>query len=510
MKKRMIAVLSVLVLLFLPLSACTPEVPIPTLSDCGAVEGMLMHTSTTKYTYSESDGIVSTKNSLFLPAGSVIESEMNIAVYPYDQHNTLDKALLAESGQGLVGDYMVMMAPGAVTLTKDAYVRVAVHGTLEDVSITVPEERRAEVMVFDTAYEAYQKDYDRILPLVEQAGKDAVNYIFITDIHNDQNSNSAAQRASLKKQVETAVKLANESDSIDFIVVGGDNTSGHYPDKATTISYNHAVFAPLKECKKPVLMLMGNHDDNSYSAATQLYDETMAANLISKVQWNKEHLQTYVPNTVVHDSKNADSAYYYYDLTAKKTRLVCLDAIDYVQETDENGVIRVDSLAQDADGNSLVGRNYWGYSARQLQWLAEEALTAVDGWNYVFFSHMNVQESYAYGTELHDLLKAFNDRTVYSNDELGTLDFTAATGEILIYQYGHVHVERMTEDAAIGAWRVSTSSANIALLSNNKKGTEGYRAFGTDSECCFDVMVVGKDVVKKYAFGAGKDAELTK
>ncbi|MBR2406831.1 MAG: metallophosphoesterase [Clostridia bacterium] len=505
--RRLSWVLAAALLLSL-LFGCGSTKPVPTPADCGVVEGMISHTSASNYMYADTEGVVSTQNALFVPAGTVISCEQAMAVYTYDEYNTLNTKLLASVGQNVIATYVVVMAPGTLTITEDAYIRLSVRGSLTDVSVTYPAERQAEVTVYDPVYEAYGKDYDRILPLINRAEGGAVNYIFLTDVHNDLSSNSDAQDASLKQQVEAAVKLANESNAIDFIVIGGDNTSGQYGDKATTLQYTHALFEPLKSCKKPVLMLMGNHDDNSYKYAIQPYNAAMAANLVSKVNWNKEILTTYSPATIVHDSQNANSAYYYYDLAEKKTRLICLDAIDYEQQTDENGDILVESLTKNAEGNTNVGRSCYGYSARQLRWLANEALTAAEGWNYIFFSHMNAQESQRYGTELRELIAAFQNRTTYVSDELGTVDFTAATGSVMLYQYGHVHVERITEDTALGLWRVATGSANIAQLTNNKKGSETYRAFGTDSESCFDILSVTKDKAVKYAFGAGSDVEL--
>lgn len=481
---------------------------VPTLADCTAVDGMVSHTSAKNYSYAEANGVVSTRNLLFVPAGTVIGSEKRMAVYTYDTDLLLDTALVKACGQSTVGEYIVMMAEGSLTIPADCYIRVSVQESLESVTLTYPAAREKEVRVYNVEYETYQRDYDRILPLVS-ASKDTVNYVFITDVHHDQNNISAAQRASLKKQVQQAVKMANESDAIDFVVVGGDNTSGHYPNKQTSLNYTNAVFAPLKECKKPVLMLMGNHDDNSYSCNEKKYVQADADNLISKVQWNNAILKVYAPENIVHDSKNENSAYYYYDLPGKKTRLVCLDAIDYAQETDENGTILASSLELNDTGNSRVGRSSWGYSARQLQWLATEALTAGEGWDYIFLSHMNAQSSYRYGDELLQMMTAFRERTSYTDDEIGTVDFTAATGEILVYQHGHGHAEMTTLLDGPDVWRVETATANIAQLTNNKKGSANYRAFETDTECCFDVMAVGKDVVKKYAFGAGKDAELT-
>ena len=58
---------------------------------------------------------------------------------------------------------------------------------------------------------------------------------------------------------------------------------------------------------------------------------------------------------------------------------------------------------------------------------------------------------------------------------------------------------------------LSTIAKHFTIMTRTQliNGIINY-AFETDTECCFDVMAVGKTVVKKYAFGAGEDAELTK
>ena len=180
-----------------PTTAPSKPKPVPTLADCTAVDGMLAHTSAKAYSYNEIAGIVSTRNLLFVPSGTVVSSEWPMAVYTYDETLTLKSSLLEEIGQTTVGDYIVMMAAGSVTMTEDCYIRVAVRESLENVKLTYPEARKGEAYVYDVEYETYQRDYDRILPLVT-ASKDTVNYLFITDVHHDQNTISAVQRASLK------------------------------------------------------------------------------------------------------------------------------------------------------------------------------------------------------------------------------------------------------------------------------------------------------------------------
>ncbi len=482
------------------------EAQLPDFSDCGEVVGMISHKNLTAYSYFDSEGTVSCRNLLFVPAGTTVSSEKTFALYTYTRQNALDKAMLDATGQTIISEYIVVMAAGTVTLPDDTYLRVSVNGKLDDLIVTYPEDRQSDVTIIDTEYEAYGKDYDRIVAELKTADQGAVNYIFITDIHFDKGAITDAQVSSLIKQVELVTQMANESDAIDFVVVGGDLTSGNKAKSKTMARVNEAL-APLKACKKPVLILMGNHDDNTYTVGETKYSDTMAADIVSKKTWNDEVLKVYSPDSIVHDSTDADSAYYYYDVAHKKTRVVCLDAIDYPQRYDENGIISADSLELNSEGNSKSGRSYWGYSVRELQWLIREALVAPDGWNYVFVSHMTVLAE-NYGTELDNLIKAFQTRTVYQNSEVGTADFTGAQGRIMVYHYGHSHSRAINYSEEKSLWSILTGTANLSQLKNNNPSSENYRGFGSDQECCFDVVSVTTEQVQKYGFGWAEDATM--
>ena len=481
-----------------------PTVHLPTFEDCGQVEGMIYHKTKSQYSYFDNEDVVSTKNLLFVPGGTVVSSDKNFLVYIYTENNVLDMDALNATGQTIVNDYMVAMSADSVTITNDAYLRVAVEGALTDITVSYPKNKETQAHVFDNEYEAYGKDYDRITNALESSPEQAVNYIFITDLHYDKRDLTSVQIQSLQQQMTLVTKIANESDAIDFVAIGGDITSGQYSKKSETVKLTQEILEPLKECKKPVVVLMGNHDDNSYSASKTVYIESMADGLVSKADWNTYVLDVYAAEGIVHDSTDADSVYYYYDLPTKKTRLVCLDALDYPQELDEDGTVAASSLESDADGNSKVGRTYWGYSARQLQWLINEALTADEDWNYVFLSHMNVTAE-NYGAELQEVLSAFRNRTVYNGKEIGTRDFATATGQVLVYHFGHNHGNKTEWSEPLGAWKILTGTANISQLSNNSSSSENYRGFGIGSECCFDVVSVTAEKVLKYGFGAPQD-----
>ena len=285
-----------------------PTVRIPTFEDCGQVAGMIYHKTSSAYSYFDNEDAVSTQNLLFVPGGTVVSSDKIFAVYTYTENNVLDMDALNATGQTIVSNYMVAMAAGSVTIANDAYLRVAVEGALADITVTYPRDKETQVRVFDTEYEAYGKDYDRITAALKSSPKQAVNYIFITDIHYDKKDLTSVQIKSLKQQMTLVTKMANENDAIDFVAIGGDITSGHYSKKSEAVKLTQEILAPLKECEKPVMVLMGNHDDNSYSAGKTVYIEAMANGLVSKAEWNTAVLDEYAAEGIVHDSTDDDSA----------------------------------------------------------------------------------------------------------------------------------------------------------------------------------------------------------
>lgn len=373
---------------------------------------------------------------------------------------------------------------------------------------------------------------------VDALGEDTVNYIFITDIHYT-NGDSAQDKA-LLNQMNAIAKMAEADDSIDFIVIGGDTTTGTYSTKEACIAETNEVLAPLKNCSKPILILPGNHDDNCYHvySGDKVYKPEL---IVSDMDWTQQILAVNSPETIVHDKDYANSKYYYYDLPEKKTRVVCLDAIDYRAPFDENGNI-TEMVPADFANNTYYGKegvparqyksgaSYWDYSAEQLKWLTEQALTEKD-YNYIFVSHMGIDSdtnsggetvNAGYRDKLRGIISAYQSKTTYSDSE-HTADFTDFSGKILSYQFGHIHVELTTYSEDIDLWQICSASANVDQSGNqtlddiqgssiNNKELDWnpiYRALGTDSEAYFDIMSVTEDAVYKFNIGTGSSETMS-
>ncbi len=370
---------------------------------------------------------------------------------------------------------------------------------------------------------------------INALGEETVNYIFISDLHFT-NSDSAQDKA-IQRQMEAIAKMANADDTIDFVVVGGDLTSGGYSSKSGAIDANNAALAPLKNCTKPVFVLAGNHDDNSYHvySGDKVYKKEL---ILSDKDWTTQILAENSPANIVHDKNYENSKYYYYDLPEKKTRVICLDAIDYRAPFDENGNI-TEMVPADFPNNTYFGTtttsrqhktgcSYWDYSAEQLRWLTEQALTEED-YNYIFVSHMGIDSetnsggettNAGYRNKLRKLIEAYQSKTVYSDGD-HVADFSGFSGKLLSYSFGHIHIELTHYSEDINLWQISTSTANagsgnatqadIASGSINNKSLDWnpiYRALDTDSEACFDVISASPEAVYKFNVGTGADEKM--
>ncbi len=458
---------------------------------------------------------------VYLPEGTEIKGE-EFKVVLYDPFFTVD----GNANPAFVSEYV---------MEKASYVKLTAKGSISDLQIYVPADVAVMVEKGSKDYLSFDEETLKMSENIKLMSDGAVNYIFITDLHH---SISSSNRNYMIRQMNTVVKIANENDKIDFIVVGGDITDGAYKtNKQTAITNTQDILNPFKESEKPVFVLSGNHDDNSYHVAD--YNEYKLELIMSDYDWSKNIIDIYCPDDIVKDSQYEDSKYYYYDMPEKKTRLVFFDTIDSRAKYDENGVVTelvpLNLESSTVSSRYKTGYSYWGYDIDQVEWLANEAMTAPDDWNYVYLSHMGIDgATNSYGNTMYnseyirEILKAYQYNTIYESDELGTLDYSGTTGKITVMSFGHQHTELVLYSEDIDLWQISTACANIGAYQNkgeiNKPSEEiaqsttmnsksyawtwYYRKLGSPSQCCFDIISASKNKVQKYAFGTGSDRVL--
>ncbi len=428
------------------------------------------------------------------------------------------------------------------TMVTGAYVKFGVEPTAEDIKVPtslanfVHQGTMAEIKAMDYQTKYFGIQSEIVKQELDKQSADAVNYIFITDIHYDGNK-TADYSVALFNQMNLVVDMANTDDSIDFIAIGGDIIEGTTTG-ANAINLIQTILEPLKNSIKPVLVMIGNHDDNSYGSWSAYIGESnfnagksddsyfAADKLISKYQWDEGIIKEFVHKDIVQPSiDGVPQRYYYYDLVknGKTTRIYVLDCIDYeVGSYNDDGTInelllddgktaadeeKVPALGTDLQYKYKMGASEMTYSDTQIEWL-ESSLKAGGYDDVIFLSHAGIDKETmgvsTNGDKLRALIADFNNKT-------GELADT--NGKIMSYQFGHVHAERELYSADINLWQICSGNATPQAVQNTGIQTTPWRdhaySMGTETEAQFDVMSVTKSGIVKFGIGGASDQKLT-
>jgi hypothetical protein len=198
----------------------------------------------------------------------------------------------------------------------------------------------------------------------------------------------------------------------------------------------------------PFLAVRGNHDDNS------LYTFNTTGNHlrieVDDTAYISEHLiKPSSDPRCVYDDKNPSSCYYYRDFSAQKIRVIVLDDSDIPYAARDDGTL------------DYIGLIDYGFSSRQVEWFANEALFfAEEGWGVIIDVHINFCDSRPYGLrswgtvqpvanseQVWQILCAFAHREAGCavNEDINfschvTYDFTNSLSyEVICCLNGHIH-----------------------------------------------------------------------
>ncbi len=462
---------------------------------------------------------------IYLPAGTVLAKDL--------QPSFFDTFFIdVDTEAVLLGNTMVT----------GAYVKFGVEPTAEDIKVPTSLENfvhqgtMAEIKAMDYQTKYFGIQSEIIKQELDKQSADAVNYIFITDLHYDGNK-TADYSVALFNQMDLVVDMANTDDSIDFIAIGGDIIEGTTTG-ANAIDLIQTILEPLKKSEKPVLVMIGNHDDNSYGSWSEYigesnfkeeksYDTFFAKDkLISKYQWDEGIIKEFVHEDIVQPYiDDVPQRYYYYDLVknGKKTRIYVLDCIDYeVGSYNTDGTIhelllddgktaadeeKVPTSGTDLQYRYKMGASEMTYSDTQIEWL-ESTLKAGGYDDVIFLSHAGIDSETmgvsTNGDKLRALIADFNNKT-------GELADT--NGKIMSYQFGHVHAERELYSADINLWQICSGNATPQAIQNTGIQTTPWRdhaySMNSETEAQFDVMSVTKSGIVKFGIGGASDQKLT-
>lgn len=324
-----------------------------------------------------------------------------------------------------------------------------------------------------------------------------VNFIFYTDPHHHLSGN----------QLHTvqAIQSISSQLPLDFIMVGGDiSTNG---EKEKFMAAQREITEELKKCSVPVLMVKGNHDDNS------IYDFHYNRGSMENVVFPEETYEIickHLEETVAFDGDNRSGLYFYYDIPERQTRIIALNCIDIPYRKTDEGSLKYN------------GQWKYAFSDQQLNWMAHEALNfqgKADGeaWNVIVFSHVAILQDDVFGADhpvvngqvMWDILKAFQLGEVYQST-LSDGDFAQSVSVDFRNQgahnifgsfFGHVHHDQgFVRDQLLMISTLNAVTGRDFDISPDREG-------GTISETAFDVVTVNPLQRKIFLtrFGAGED-----
>ncbi len=324
--------------------------------------------------------------------------------------------------------------------------------------------------------------------------EEALNFIFITDLHLD---TSAEDYEFIFEQLKLIKKLAKENE-LDFIAIGGDIYNGMVmTGKEDAYALLDSVSLFFKDLEIPVLILKGNHDDNSYCyyyERDSFYDRNPEYILSPEEFYN--HTMKYYEHYISGYQDN----YFYIDFPKKNTRVVCLNSTDYEYIINEENRLE------------YSGRLDMGYTEKQLKWLVETALSKPDI-NYLFLAHDYQSECNYRKTNhvksLFSIIKSLSNHTAYDNGIL-SCDFKSYQSKVIAYLCGHLHADSVFYSNEIDCYVLRVGSAKIEKETLSpmqySKGLQRYmeREY-TEEYYLFDVVSVKQTIVYTQRIGIGKD-----
>lgn len=362
--------------------------------------------------------------------------------------------------------------------------------------ITMVASLNVSIMENETQLPEYLSAIDNVSGKITDSNADErVSYAFITDLHYDWQT---TQPAATRRQLEAFVDVVNGSD-IDLAVVGGDVIMGQSATKEAATKLFREMTSILAKCTKPIFMVKGNHDYNSFQNDNNevLLDSVVSGNFIGVF-----------PTKPIRDSQDEGSTYFYYDIVGKKTRCIFLDTSDW---HDDFNLVRG------------AGQSYIGISQAQLEWFANEALTKNEGWRYLVFCHAPTIADYECwqlspinNGVINGIIKALNERGTYSGSGI-TKDFTNATSKVVLIHHGHTHADIIDYNATYDVVDICTRTActysRDYTLSELHIDNQNYipptaGVIGSVSESAFDVVSVTSENIHAYRFGNGEDKDI--
>ena len=300
------------------------------------------------------------------------------------------------------------------------------------------------------------------------------SFAYFTDAHFEYNSLSSKY---LLKEVLDKTSVNNVFCGGDFVVAYGDANSCENAGN-TLQEYRKYLNNRLYTCH-------GNHDFTIKYTGT---DNGMTL--------QKPYMYDYNVKSVENDvSGKVGELYFYLDNKAQKIRYIFIDDFGT-------------NVGAEDEPFSIAGE---GITQEQADWLVE-ALTSVENYKFVIFTHAPVDTSisgFSGQIELYRLFTALNNKNNLSyTSELGrpltfNVDFTGTTNEIICVISGHNHADKSNVKDGL----LSITTTSDAYYNDDPDVTT--RTKGTVTESAIDVFSIDLDkrTIKAARIGAGNSRE---
>lgn len=233
----------------------------------------------------------------------------------------------------------------------------------------------------------------------------------------------------------------------DFVAHLGDHVTGAASDSLDTHLDNLTRALQAEAIVSPTLRLVGNHDANAYNAASYLSAED-----------TDKYIGRY-SRGVTKPASEPERGYFYVDIEAKKTRVICLNTAD---------------LKGIAQANASDGHNV---SGEQLKWLGNYALAmgGKEGWRVIVLSHHPIHWYGSMGNVLTvlDAYVAGESCTVTAGNSTTTLHFSGENDAELVATF-HGHTHNLIHGLAGTAEIIRMGTPNGCFTRSNEYGSSSY------------------------------------
>ena len=271
--------------------------------------------------------------------------------------------------------------------------------------------------------------------------ENTLTFIAFSDTHM---GNGSAD-VSVTHAMQAAQIIAGRA-GVDFVAHLGDHVTGAASDSLTTHLDNLTRALRAEAIVSPALRLVGNHDANAYNAASYLSAED-----------TDRYIGRYARG-VVKPSSEPERGYFHMDITAKKTRVICLNTGDLKGIAQSNA----------SDGHYI--------SAAQLSWLASVLnMSGKDGWRVIVLSHHPVHW-YGSMTNVLTMLDAYVAGSSGSATVAGTTvsyNFSGKNAAELVATF-HGHTHNLIHGKAGTAEIIRMGTPNGCYSRSNEYGSSSY------------------------------------